>query len=114
MWKKNPKAFFDAEVLHCVDDGIAPYANDTYKSNFRQNSFFIGNNTVRKRSTKESPDYTPIYLSQVPGLFDRKLVPIDVALVQTSPPDHHGYMSLGSVWISQKRPRTTPSWSLPR
>jgi acyl-CoA hydrolase len=40
-------------------------------------------------------DYTPIFLSAVPDLFDRKIVPVDVALLQMSPPDAHGYMSLG-------------------
>jgi len=93
--EKHPKAFFDAEVLHVWTMGIAPYANETYKSNFRQNSFFIGNNTVREAINKGIADYTPIFLSQVPRLFHRKLVPIDVALIQTSPPDQHGYMSLG-------------------
>src|SRR4030043_685680 len=93
--EKHPKAFFDAEVLHVWTMGIAPYANETFKSNFRQNSFFIGNDTVREAINKGIADYTPIFLSQVPGLFHRKLVPIDVALVQTSPPDPHGYMSLG-------------------
>lgn len=93
--EKHPKAFFDAEVLHVWTMGVAPYANETYKSNFRQNSFFIGNNTVREAINNGIADYTPIFLSQVPGLFDRKLVPIDVALVQASLPDHHGYMSLG-------------------
>ena len=93
--EKHPKAFFDAEVLHVWTMGIAPYANETFKSNFRQNSFFIGNDTVREAINKGIADYTPIFLSQVPALFHRKLVPIDVALVQTSPPDQHGYMSLG-------------------
>ncbi len=93
--EKHPKAFFDAEVLHVWTMGIAPYANETYKSNFRQNSFFIGNDTVREAINKGIADFTPIFLSQVPRLFYRKLVPIDVALIQTSPPDHHGYMSLG-------------------
>jgi acyl-CoA hydrolase/GNAT superfamily N-acetyltransferase len=75
--------------------GIAPYANETFKSNFRQNSFFIGNSTVRDAINKGIADYTPIFLSQVPELFYRKLVPIDIAFIQTSPPDAHGYMSLG-------------------
>ncbi len=93
--EKHPKAFFDAEVIHVWTMGIAPYANETYKSNFRQNSFFIGNNMVRDAINKGIADYTPIFLSQVPGLFHRRLVPVDVALIQTSPPDAHGYMSLG-------------------
>ena len=93
--EKNPKAFFDAEVLSVWTMGVAPYANETYKSNFRQNSFFIGNNTVREAVNRGIADYTPIFLSQVPGLFHRGMVPIDVALIQTSPPDDHGYISLG-------------------
>jgi acyl-CoA hydrolase len=93
--ERHPKAFFDAEVLHVWTMGVAPYANETYKSNFRQNSFFIGNDTVREAINKGIADFTPIFLSQVPRLFYRKLVPIDVALIQTSSPDHHGYMSLG-------------------
>jgi acyl-CoA hydrolase/GNAT superfamily N-acetyltransferase len=93
--EKHPKAFFDAEVLHVWTMGVAPYANETYQSNFRQNSFFIGNDTVREAINKGIADFTPIFLSQVPRLFYRKMVPIDVALIQTSPPDHHGYMSLG-------------------
>jgi acyl-CoA hydrolase/GNAT superfamily N-acetyltransferase len=93
--EKHPKAFFDAEVLHVWTMGVAPYANETFKSNFRQNSFFIGNSTVRDAVNKGIADYTPIFLSQVPELFYRKMVPIDIALIQTSPPDHHGYMSLG-------------------
>ena len=53
--------------------------------------------TIRsgRRSTRALQIITPIFLSQVPRLFYRKMVPIDVALIQTSPPDHHGYMSLG-------------------
>jgi acyl-CoA hydrolase/GNAT superfamily N-acetyltransferase len=93
--EKHPKAFFDTEVLHVWTMGIAPYANETFKSNFRQNSFFIGNSMVRNAINKGIADYTPIFLSQVPELFYRKLVPIDIAFIQTSPPDAHGYMSLG-------------------
>jgi len=90
----NPKAFFDAEVIHVWTLGLAPYTDKKFKQNFRHNSFFIGNNT-REAVNQGLADYTPIFLSQVPDLFNRKLVPIDVALIQTSPPDEHGYMSLG-------------------
>lgn len=90
----HPKAFFDAEVLHVWSLGIAPYTDEKFKYNFRHNSFFIGNNT-RDPINRGEADYTPIFLSKVPDLFYRGLVPIHVALIQTSPPDHHGYMSLG-------------------
>jgi acyl-CoA hydrolase/GNAT superfamily N-acetyltransferase len=92
--KSNPKAFFDAEVLSVRTLGVAPYADEKFKSNFRLNSFFIGDST-RGAVNKGLADYTPIFLSQVPGLFYRGLDRVDVALIQTSLPDEHGYMSLG-------------------
>ena len=90
----NPKAFFDAEVLHVWTLGVAPYAESRFLANFRHNSFFIGENT-RQAVNEGLADYTPIFLSQVPRLFERGFIPIDVALVQCSPPDCNGYMSLG-------------------
>jgi acyl-CoA hydrolase/GNAT superfamily N-acetyltransferase len=92
--KSNPKAFFDAEVLHVRSLGVAPYATEKFKQTFRHNSFFIGDST-RSAVNKGLADYTPIFLSQVPGLFRRGLARVDIALIQTSPPDNHGYMSLG-------------------
>ena len=89
-----PKAFFDAEVIHIWTLGLAPYTEERFKANFRHNSFFIGNST-REAVNQGLADYTPIFLDEVPALFDRKIIPIDVALIQTSPPDDHGYMSLG-------------------
>lgn len=90
----HPKAFFDTEVMHVWTLGVAPYADEKFKRNFRHNSFFIGENT-REAVNQGLADYTPIFLSQVPDLFRRKFIPIDVALVQTSPPDSNGFMSLG-------------------
>ena len=92
--RSHPKAFFDAEVFHVWTLGVAPYTDEKLKHNFRHNSFFIAHNT-RDAINKGVADYTPIFLSQVPQLFYRKLVPVDVALIQTSLPDDHGYMSLG-------------------
>ncbi len=92
--ESNPKAFFDTEVLHVWTLGVAPYTDAKFKHNFRHNSFFIGRNT-RDAVNKGLADYTPIFLSKVPDLFRREFVPVDVALIQTSLPDDHGYMSLG-------------------
>jgi len=92
--ESNPRAFFDAEVLHIWSLGVAPYAQEKFKHNFRHNSFFIGDNT-REPVNKGLADYTPIFLSQVPRLLRRKSIPIDVALIQTSLPDNHGFVSLG-------------------
>jgi len=92
--ESNPKAFFDAEVLQVWTLGVAAYTKEKFKSNFRHNSFFIGDNT-RGAVNAGLADYTPIFLSQVPDLFRRGIVPVDVALIQTSLPDRHGYVSLG-------------------
>lgn len=91
---KHPKAFFDTEVIHVWTLGVAPYDDEKFKHNFRHNSFFVGANT-RDAVNQGLADYTPIFLSQVPDLFYRKFIPIDIALVQVSPPDGNGYMSLG-------------------
>jgi len=92
--ESNPKAFFDAEVLHVWTLGVAPYTNEKFKRNFRYNSFFIGSNT-REAVNKGLADYTPIFLSKIPDMFRRGMVPVDVALIQASLPDRHGFMSLG-------------------
>ncbi len=90
----HPKALLDAEVFHVWTLGVAPYADEKFRDNFRLNSFFIGNNT-RESVNKGLADYTPVFLSAVPNLFYRGMVKIDVAMIQTSLPDDHGYMSLG-------------------
>jgi len=92
--ESHPKAFFDAEVIHVWTLGVAPYTDEKFKYNFRHNSFFIGANT-RDAINQGMADYTPIFLSEIPDLFHRQVVPVDVALIQTSLPDNHGYMSLG-------------------
>jgi len=92
--EKHPKKFFDAEVFHIWTLGVAPYTDEKFKTNFRLNSFFIGDNT-RAAVNRGAADFTPISLSEIPDLINRGLVPLDVALIQTSPPDGHGYMNLG-------------------
>ena len=92
--KSNPKAFCDAEVLHIRSLGIAPYAAERFKQHFRHNSFFIGDST-RDAINRGVADYTPIFLSQTPKLFDSGMARMDIALIQTSLPDNLGYMSLG-------------------
>jgi len=90
----HPKAFFDAEVLHLWSLGVSPYLREEVKKNFRLDSFFISGPT-RDAVNQGTADYTAIFLSQVPDLFYRGVIPIDIALVQVSPPDRYGYMSLG-------------------
>lgn len=92
--RSNPKAFFDTEILQVVTLGVAPYMDQKFQRNFRHNLFFIGNN-ARGAVNQGLADYTPIFLSQIPRLFYRKLETVDVAMIQVSPPDRHGYVSLG-------------------
>jgi len=92
--ESHPTAFFDTEVLQVWTLGVAPYTDVKFKHNFRHNSFFIGN-TTREAVKQGLADYSPIFLSQVPDLIRRGMVPIDVALIQTSLPDKHGCLSLG-------------------
>jgi len=92
--KNHPKAFFDAELIHVWTLGVAPYTDEKFQENFRLDSFFVGDST-RNSVNRGAADYTPIFLSSVPDLFRRELVPVDVALIQTSLPDKHGYVSLG-------------------
>ncbi len=92
--RANPTAFFDAEILQVVTLGVAPYTDERFKDNFRHSSFFISANN-RTAVNEGFADYTPLFLSAVPNLFYRQIVPIDVALIQTSLPDAHGYVSLG-------------------
>ncbi len=85
---------FGTEIVHIMTLGIAPYAESKWTENFRHNAFFIGPN-VRDAVQQGRADYTPIFLGEVGRLFETGRVPIDVALIQVSPPDRHGYCSFG-------------------
>jgi len=82
-------------VCHIHTDGAAPYAQPECDGIFRSRSFFIGAN-CRRAVNEGRGDYIPIFLSEIPMLFHNKICPIDVALVQVSPPDKHGFCSLGT------------------
>jgi len=84
----------NVEVCHLHTEGEAPYANPKYKDSFHVNSLFIGHN-VRHTLKEGNGSYTPVFLSEVPNLFKRNILPVDVALIQVSTPDKHGYCSLG-------------------
>lgn len=84
----------DVEVVHLHTEGPAPYAEPGMEESFRVNALFVGAN-VRKALAEGRGDYLPVFLSEVPLLFRRGILPLDVALVHVSPPDRHGYCSLG-------------------
>lgn len=89
----------DVEFCHIHTLGKAPYADPKYKNSFFVNSFFTGGN-VRHTIREGNGTYTPVFLSELPMLFDNGLVPLDVALIQVSPPDQDGYCSLGTSVVA--------------
>ncbi len=83
------------DLIHLHTEGNAPYSNSCYKESFHVNSFFIANN-LRKAVNEENADYVPVFLSEIHLLFKKGVLQPDVALLQVSPPDAHGYCSLGA------------------
>ena len=86
---------FDVEIVSISLQGQAPFADKKYQANFRINSLFVSS-CIRKAVNEGRGDYVPIFLSEIPKLFRSGSFPIDVALVQVSPPDKHGFCSLGT------------------
>jgi acyl-CoA hydrolase len=81
------------EIYSILTLGSAPYVDPQYANSFRHVAFFIGHNT-REAVQSGRADFMPIFLSEIPALF-RDRVPIDWALIQVSPPDKHGYCTVG-------------------
>lgn len=84
----------DVRVVHLLTLSKAAYAQPIHSKSFRVNALFIGKN-VRSAVNEGRADYTPAFLSEIPSLFERGILPIDVCLLQVSPPDAHGYCSYG-------------------
>ena len=84
----------NVEICHLHTEGEAPYANPDLAASFHVNSFFIGKN-VRHTLAAGNGSYTPVFLSELPHLFRKKVLPLDVVFIHVSPPDTHGYCSLG-------------------
>ena len=84
----------DTEIVHILTLGVATYAEPRLGGRFRHNAYFIGPN-VREAISTGRADYTPIFLGEIPRLFQSGRVVIDVALISVSSPDEHGYCSYG-------------------
>jgi acyl-CoA hydrolase/GNAT superfamily N-acetyltransferase len=84
----------DNEIVHLLTLGPAPYVRPEHAGRFRHSAFFIGPN-VREAVQDGRADFLPVFLSEIPELIRRRRVRIDVALIQVSPPDVHGFVSLG-------------------
>ncbi|RJO63270.1 MAG: GNAT family N-acetyltransferase [Myxococcales bacterium] len=87
-------AIDDAEVVHLVSLADTPFTDPRYCRRFRLNAFFIGE-AAREAVRRGDADYTPVFLSEVPGLIHSGQLSLDVALVQVTPPDPYGNCSLG-------------------
>ncbi len=87
-------ALNDVEIVHMLTVGSAPHAKKAYDRNFRHNSLFVGP-SVRSAVEEGFADYSPVFLSEIPGLFKSGRMPLDVALIQVTPPDEFGFCSLG-------------------
>lgn len=88
-------ALKDIEIIQIHTEGAALYTQEPYNKAFKLNSCFVGSN-VRNAVNEGNGDYIPIFLSEIQLLFRRAILPIDVAFIQVSPPDQHGYCSLGT------------------
>ncbi len=82
------------ELVSIHTEGTAPYLDPRYDGVFHLNTFFVGANT-REAVNNGMASYVPVFLSEIPQLFRSGKMPLDVAMVQVSPPDKHGYCSVG-------------------
>ncbi|MEP2771496.1 MAG: acetyl-CoA hydrolase/transferase C-terminal domain-containing protein [Fulvivirga sp.] len=92
---ENASNLRGVELLHMHTEGDAPYAQEQYQESFKVNAAFVAGN-VRSAVNSGHGDYIPIFLSEIHLLFKRGILPLDIAFIQVSPPDKHGYCSLGT------------------
>lgn len=89
------KEFQNVHIHHLHTEGPAPYAAPEFEGIFQLDSFFVGGN-VRKVTQSGYADYIPVFLSETQKLYRSGVLPCDVAMIQVSTPDQHGYVSLGT------------------
>jgi acyl-CoA hydrolase len=85
----------EVELVSITNMGDIDFAKPEYRKSFFFNSLFVSANT-RAVANSNDGDYVPIFLSEIPQLFRKKILTVDVALIQVSPPDIHGFCSLGT------------------
>ncbi|MEJ2484236.1 MAG: acetyl-CoA hydrolase/transferase C-terminal domain-containing protein [Anaerolineales bacterium] len=84
----------DVEIVQALTVGTHDYASPEMTGHLRINTIFVSEN-VRSAVQAGRADFTPVLLSEFPLLFKKKILPLDVALIHVSPPDEHGFCSLG-------------------
>lgn len=85
----------DIEILHLHTVGPAKYADPEYTRYFKTTNFFVGAN-MRSKLNHDTVDYLPCFLSEIPQMIRSRRRLVDTVLIQVSPPDQHGYCSLGT------------------
>ena len=94
LWKRHA-TLKNVELVSITTFGNISFNDPLYKKSFFVNSLFVSENS-REVVNSEYGDYVPIFLSQIPQLFKKNILPLDVAIIQVSAPDAHGYCSLGT------------------
>ncbi|MBI5584561.1 MAG: GNAT family N-acetyltransferase [Deltaproteobacteria bacterium] len=87
--------FFDVEILHVLSIRDPGYSATGLSDRFRVQTFFVAGRGAREAVWEGRAEYIPIFISDIPRLFNDRRLEIDTALIQVSPPDKNGYMSLG-------------------
>jgi 4-hydroxybutyrate CoA-transferase len=102
----------DVQLNHVLLLGEDPLSAPGMEGRFRHNSLFVG--PADRRAVNDGrADYVPIFLHHIPRLFRQGIVPLDVAMVQVSPPDEHGFMSLGVEVLASVTPSCTSAGCTP-
>lgn len=91
---ENAEHLNDVHIVHLLTLGVAPYVKEPHRDRFKMNSMFISEN-VREAVARGAGDYTPIFISEIPGEFESGRLSLDVALIMVTPPDINGLCSLG-------------------
>jgi acetyl-CoA hydrolase len=91
---KRKDELYNVEILHALTVGDLPYTKPEMEGHFRHNAFFVGAN-AREAVREGRADFMPIFLSETPLLFSKGYINLDAAFVHVSPPDEHGFCSLG-------------------
>jgi acyl-CoA hydrolase len=91
---RRHKELRKVQIFHLHTEGEAPYTQPEYKESFSTHVFFTAKN-VRSAMKTGQADYIPVFLSEVPHLFNRGIINLNAAMIQVSPPDKHGFCSLG-------------------
>jgi 4-hydroxybutyrate CoA-transferase len=92
---KRADSLRNIEMYHLHTEGDAPYTRPEFEGIFHTNAFFIGSN-IRKAIAEGRGSYIPIFLSEIPRLFQKNIIKLNIALISVSPIDKNGFCSLGT------------------